>query len=62
MIDTPSLPIFRPIIRYLEPTDALISPDITVYSVSLKLNTADASAASQQYVHVFKVMCEKSHK
>jgi len=51
MIDTPSLPLFRPIIRYLEPTDALISPDITVYSVSLKLNTADASAASQQYVY-----------
>ena len=51
MIDTPSLPLFRPIIRYLEPTDSLISPDITVYSITLKLNTADDSSSSQQYVY-----------
>ena len=49
MIDTPSLPIFRPIIRYLEPTDPLISPDITVYSISLKLNTKDDDIV-QKYV------------
>ena len=49
MIDTPSLPLFRPTIQYIEPSDdpdvlsQTISPDITIYSVSLKLNTDTAS-------------------
>jgi hypothetical protein len=44
MIDTPSLPLFRPTIQYIvPPDDTVISPDLTIYSVSLKLNTAVAT-------------------
>ena len=44
MIDTPSLPLFRPTIQYIVPPDnTVISPDLTFYSVSLKLNTAVAT-------------------
>jgi hypothetical protein len=45
MIDTPSLPLFRPIIQYVVPEDdsTVLTPDLTVYSVTLKLNTAVAT-------------------
>jgi len=59
MIDTPSLPLFRPTIQYVVPEDEtnVVSPDLTIYSVTLKLNTAvatngvyDSSEVSQKFV------------